>query len=292
LFVSEDYGDTFRSLGDSLPRGSSRCLREDVINPDLLYLGTEFAFWLSIDRGLNWTAFNQKLPSVAVHEVAMHPALSEIVLATHGRSLWACDVTALRGLTAESLAKTAALLPVADAIRWRSEPARGRTNREWTSQNPESGARLWYHLTQPAEKVVLKIENIAGRTVAELAGPKTPGLQSVRWNLTQAARRRTAANAPSRNETQPAPSGEYRVTLVVDDEARGSQVLAIQRDPTWEVPGPARDESTQAFDESDRELKLELELELEIEAELELEGDREAELELEWESDSARSQDQ
>jgi len=277
LFVSEDYGDTFRSLSDSLPRGSSRCLREDVINPNLLYLGTEFAFWISLDRGLNWTAFNQKLPTVAVHEVAMHPALSEIVLATHGRSLWACDVTALRGLTAESLAGTAALLPMADVIRWRSEPARGRTNRQWVSQNPESGARLWYHLAQPAEKVVLKIEDIAGKTVAEVAGPRTPGLQSVRWNLTQAVRRRTAANTAGRNDTQPASPGEYRVTLLVDDEARGSEVLAIRRDPTWEVPGSSREESTLAFDESDREQDRGTEVE--------------ADVELEWESDSADSQD-
>ncbi|MEM7475340.1 MAG: PDZ domain-containing protein [Planctomycetota bacterium] len=102
IFVSKDYGATFSSLSKDLPRGSSRCLREDVANKNVLYLGTEFAFWVSVDAGNSWAQFNQELPSVAIFEVAQHPEVDEIVLATHGRSLWACDVSALRSLNRAS----------------------------------------------------------------------------------------------------------------------------------------------------------------------------------------------
>ncbi len=82
LFVSEDFGETFQPIHEGLPVGSTRCLREDRVNPDLLYLGTEFSFWASLDRGAHWTKFQNDLPTVAIHEVAQHPTNGEIVLAT------------------------------------------------------------------------------------------------------------------------------------------------------------------------------------------------------------------
>ncbi len=119
VFVSEDFGDTFKSLRGKLPRGSSRCLREDPKNENLLYLGTEFALWVSTDRGQAWRQFNQTLPSVAIHEVAVHPELPEIVVATHGRSLWACDVSGLRQVSAKLMEASSALLAPETVTRWR-----------------------------------------------------------------------------------------------------------------------------------------------------------------------------
>ena len=223
VFVSEDFGATFTNLGSELPRGSSRCLREDTSNPNLLYLGTEFAFWVSIDRGQNWTQFNQTLPTVAVHEVAMHPDVSEIVLATHGRSLWACDVSALRSLNPEKLNSEVALLKPADVIRWRRTPRRGGTNRRYVAANPSNSARLWYTLPKDAKKAALRIENIAGEKVAELNGAAKAGLQVVRWNLTQARQRGRAT---------PVPNGDYRITLLIDGKEVGKQILSVKQDPT------------------------------------------------------------
>src|SRR4029077_3954861 len=83
-YVPEDYGKSCRSLRANLPDGSTRCLREDVANPDLLYLGSEFGIWISLDRGADWIKLNNNLPTVAVHEIAVHPTAGEIVAATHG----------------------------------------------------------------------------------------------------------------------------------------------------------------------------------------------------------------
>ena len=95
-FRTDDAGQTWKPITANLPIGSTRCLREDVTNPNLLYCGTEFALVVSLDRGGSWAKLNNNLPTVAVHEVAIHPTAGEIVAATHGRSLWILDVTALR----------------------------------------------------------------------------------------------------------------------------------------------------------------------------------------------------
>src|SRR5205807_1078493 len=79
----------------------SRVLREDVENSALLFVGTEFAVWVSTNRGATWTKLNNNLPTVAVHELAIHPTAGEMVAATHGRSLWVLDVTPLRQMSAD-----------------------------------------------------------------------------------------------------------------------------------------------------------------------------------------------
>jgi len=243
IFVSEDFGATFTDLGSDLPRGSSRCLREDIANPDLIFLGTEFAFWVSIDRGKNWTQFNQSLPTVAVHEIAMHPDVSEIVLATHGRSLWACDVTPLRRLTPKMLNSEVALLKPADKIRWRRASRRGGTNRRFVGENPGNSVQLWYTLPEDVENASLRIDDIAGEKIAELKGVAKAGLQVVPWNLTRTRRQRGRPTA--------VPNGDYRITLVIDGEDVAKQILAVKQDPT--LPPDAISEAE--FESVQRELE-------------------------------------
>ena len=224
IFVSEDFGMTFTNLGSKLPRGSSRCLREDTSNPNLLFLGTEFAFWVSIDRGKNWTQFNQTLPTVAVHEIAMHPDITEIVLATHGRSLWACDVSPLRQLNPKLLTSEVALLKPADKIRWRRTPRRGGTNRRYIGVNPNNSVQLWYNLPEDVKKATLRIENTAGDRIAELNGGTKAGLQVVQWNLTQVGRQR--------GRTSTVPNGDYRIAFLIDGKEVAKQILSVKQDPT------------------------------------------------------------
>src|SRR5205807_7314217 len=124
VYVTEDYGQTWKSLRANLPVGSSRVLREDIENPNLLFLGTEFAAWVSLDRGRTWTKLNNNLPTVAVHELAIHPTAGEMVAATHGRSLWVVDITPLRQMTSDVLKARAHLFQPNLVTRWRSEPER------------------------------------------------------------------------------------------------------------------------------------------------------------------------
>jgi S1-C subfamily serine protease/photosystem II stability/assembly factor-like uncharacterized protein len=201
VYVTEDFGKTWKSLRGNLPWGSTRCLREDLQNPNLLFAGTEFGAWFSLDRGVYWNKLGTNLPTVAVHEFALHPANGEIVAATHGRSLWVLNVTALRQIKAENLAAKPALYQPDTVVRWRSEPVRGRTNRRFVGQNPASGAQIYYSLPGKAEKIALKIVDIEGKTVRELTPKNDAGLHRLTWDLRSTAR---PANAAGRGQV---PSG-------------------------------------------------------------------------------------
>ncbi|MEM0925157.1 MAG: PDZ domain-containing protein, partial [Planctomycetota bacterium] len=244
VYVSEDFGKTFRPLHKELPRGSSRCLREDPSNPDLLYLGTEFAFWVSLDRGEHWAKANGKLPTVAIHDIAIVPDGSEIVLATHGRSLWAGDVSVLRSMTAKAMGQDATLYRVSDVTRWRRSPERGRTAPRYIAENPARGAQLWYSLGNKAKKVQLQISDVAGKTLRTIDGKTDTGLHRVTWDLTAQRTRENSGNSRAagfRGGTFFVPSAQYRVALLVDGKEAGSQVVQIESDPTLPI-GAVADE--------------------------------------------------
>ena len=190
VYVTDDFGKTWKSLRGNLPWGSTRCLREDIQNPDLLFLGTEFGAWASIDRGQSWTKLNNNLPTVAVHEFAIHPTAGEVVAATHGRSLWVLDVTPLRQMTTSVVQAKAHLFRPNPAIRQRPEPEHGGTNRRYVGQNPTPGAQLYYTLAKKPEAISLKILDYTGKTIRELKADPEPGLHHVTWDLALAPARR------------------------------------------------------------------------------------------------------
>jgi photosystem II stability/assembly factor-like uncharacterized protein len=188
LFVTEDYGQSWRPIRANLPVGSTRVCREDIDNQNLLYVGTEFGAWVSINRGASWTKLNNNLPTVAVHEFAQHPTAGEMVAATHGRSLWLLDVTPLRQMTSEVVKAKAHLYQPNTVVRWHQEPGRegwfSESSRIYVGQNPPRGAQIYYSLTSKADKVALKVLDYAGKTVAEFPTLKgDTGFHRVPWNL-------------------------------------------------------------------------------------------------------------
>jgi photosystem II stability/assembly factor-like uncharacterized protein len=217
VYVSEDFGQTWKPLRANLPTGPTRVVREDIENQNLLYLGTEFAAWASIDRGNHWTKINNNLPTVAVHEFAQPTTASEIVAATHGRSIWVLDVKALRQMTPEVMKAKATLFKPAAAVRWRTEPAKGQAigsgNRHFHGTNPPLGAQIYYALTKKADKISLKIVDFAGKSVSELKVEKEPGLHRAPWMMGRTAR------------------GTYRVVLNVDGE-EFTQGVSVEPDPS------------------------------------------------------------
>jgi len=215
VYVTEDFGKTWKSLRGNLPWGSTRVLREDIENPNLLYLGTEFGAWCSLDLGQSWNRLNTNLPTVAVHEFAIHPTAGEIVAATHGRSLWILDVTALRQLSPQSLQADARLYRPATAVRWHLEPSRGLTNRRFTGENPPFGATIWYSLGQKASKASVKVLDIQGHLVRELTAETKPGLHKIVWDLRHTPARRGRGQQAEQISRLAAP-GNYLVVLSVD----------------------------------------------------------------------------
>jgi hypothetical protein len=120
---------------------------------------------------------------VAIHEVAVHPTAGEIVVATHGRSLWCLDVGSLRQMKPDTVKQVAHLYQPHQVIRTRSEPSRGGTVRRYNGENAPAGAQIYFSLNKPAEEVSLKITDAKGDTLQTLRVPKDAGLHKINWNL-------------------------------------------------------------------------------------------------------------
>ena len=113
-YKSTDYGATWTALiaPDSPVRGYAHVIKEDLVNPNLLFVGTELGLWLSVDGGKQWAHYKGgDLPTVAVRDLAIHPRDHDLVIATHGRGIWIVDdISPLRALTPEVLASSVAFL--------------------------------------------------------------------------------------------------------------------------------------------------------------------------------------
>jgi photosystem II stability/assembly factor-like uncharacterized protein len=268
IYVTEDFGETWRSLVGNLPPfGSTRCLREDVINKDLLYLGTEFSVYVSLNRGDSWTKINNNLPTVAVHEIAVHPTAGEIVAATHGRSIWILDVSALRQIKSEVVQERAHFFKPQPAVEWRELPAVGRTNRRFVGTNPAPGAQLYYSLATPADKVSLRIYDIDGKQVRDLKGSTKAGLHRVAWDLGRTAAKGKGGKGGfggkggkggkgGMGQGAPfvfgpriaVPPGDYRIVLDVDGREL-TQSIRVEADPNGPRPPVAADEDEEEEEE-------------------------------------------
>jgi S1-C subfamily serine protease/photosystem II stability/assembly factor-like uncharacterized protein len=222
LFQTDDYGATWKAITSNLPAfGSTRCLREDIINPDVLYCGTEFGAYVSVDRGVSWNKLGGNLPTVAVHEFAQPTTASEVVIGTHGRSIWITDVAALRQMSAKTLKAKATLFAPATATRWRSQSGNespySSTDKKFVGVNPPLGANLEYLLTQPAKTVTVKVIDVTGKTVASFdRAEKTPGYHKIAWSM--------------QSNRGFVPAGAYKVVLTVD-ETEFMQPLTVEMDP-------------------------------------------------------------
>jgi photosystem II stability/assembly factor-like uncharacterized protein len=234
IFISEDFGRTWMSITSNLPQfGSVRTIREDITRPDVLYVGTEFACFVSINRGQDWTRLNNNLPTVAVHEFAQHPSNGEIVAGTHGRSLWVLDATTLRQITPEIVQASSHLFRPNTAHIWRGEPARGISGaRHFRAEGPPTSAHIFYSLGKTAAEIELSIVEVDGTPVRSLAvTAKEPGLHRIAWDLRQDPPTDREGRPVNRPGARVAP-GLYRIVLVVDGQ-RHTQPLRIEWDPDF-----------------------------------------------------------
>ena len=228
LFVTENFGKSWKSIRGNLPvtAGSVRVLREDIKNENVLYIGCEFGAWVSIDRGNTWTKF-KNLPTVAVHEIAQHPTLNDVLFATHGRSLWITDVGVIRQTDSDIRNAGKKLYQPDKVIAWRTQPRRGSSgNRKFVGANPEAGTKLSYSLGSNVREIDLTVLNLKGEVVKRFEDlPTSKGLHVMKWDL----RRSAAAGARGRFARRIG-AGEYLVNLRVDGELFQT-TLSVLNDP-------------------------------------------------------------
>jgi len=188
VFVSNDYGRTFRSISAGLPSdrpGSAYVVAEDPVNPNLIYVGSELGVHASLTKGASWFPLRNGLPTVPVYDLKIHPRDRELIAGTHGRGIMILDVAPLQQMSTEVLAKSSHLFapPIALQYGQLPPPSEPRAHRAWRVDGGPSGAVITYRLAAPADSARVGIVNAAGDTIARLRGPGNAGLNRVEWNL-------------------------------------------------------------------------------------------------------------
>ena len=221
VYMASDGGEHWVSIAANLPDDAPvRVIREDVKNPDLLFLGTEFAAYVSFDRGESWMRLMNGMPTVAVADLVVHPREGDLIAGTHGRSAFVMDISPLQELTPEVAEKDLHLFSVEDAVPFRYRVYTDDQflgEKRWVAENPPYGATISYlvgatlaaQLADPASdaetepviadtgdeasaaapgdrgntRATITIRDVDGDLVRELRGPAREGLHRVQWDL-------------------------------------------------------------------------------------------------------------
>jgi photosystem II stability/assembly factor-like uncharacterized protein len=192
VYVTTDFGKSWTPL--AVPkdakgvRGYVHVIKEDTVDPQLLFLGTEFGLWISTDRGSHWAQFKGgHIPAVAVRDLAIQPRDNDLVLATHGRGIWIVDdITPLRHLTPDLTAQEAAFVS-ARPTQQRIEAIAGWPSgaAAFKGDDPATGAVITYYQKTRHLFGKLKIEilDAKGTVVDELPASTRRGFNRVVWTM-------------------------------------------------------------------------------------------------------------
>ncbi|HEY4757949.1 MAG TPA: hypothetical protein VIH43_05275, partial [Chthoniobacterales bacterium] len=192
VFRTTDFGKTWTPLVTAQDskgiRGYAHVIKEDVVKPDLIFLGTEFGLYISIDGGKAWAQFKGgRFPAVAVRDLAIQPRDNDLVLATHGRGIWIVDdITPWRALTPELLPQEVSFVsarPVQQRIQGNGGWANG--DAVFVGDNPPDAAVITYYQKSRHlfGKLKLEVLDSSGQVVDELPASKRPGLNRVTWSM-------------------------------------------------------------------------------------------------------------
>ena len=192
-----DFGKTWTSLSTAETKGFAHVIKQDVVNANLLFLGTETGLFLSIDGGKQWAQFTSGLPMVPVRDVTVHPRDHDMVLATHGRGLYVVDdITPLRALTPEVLNSDFAFLPTRPGQLLLDGGGFGGGggwygDHEFSGVSPEGGASIVYYSKRRHVVGDFKFEvrDASGKLLATIPATKRRGVNRILWSTREAAPR-------------------------------------------------------------------------------------------------------
>jgi len=183
VYVTEDYGKRWKNITSNLPKDYSvYVIKEDPINPNLLFIGTEESVYFSYDRGLSWEKLGSKLPTVAIHDLVIHPRDGDLIAGTHGRSIWILDdISPLRNLNADNKNK---LFDTRESTQWiRINTGRKQPYFEFRGENPPYGSIINF-FSNSNIKGEISISNLAETNFYSKEVDMVKGINRFIWPFT------------------------------------------------------------------------------------------------------------
>jgi len=228
IFSTTDYGETWKLIRNGIPdsAGSVHVIREHPRNANLLFAGTEFGLWISWDHGANWIAFKNNFPTVPVDDIELQATYNDLVLATHGRSIWVFDdLTPLEKMDSAVAATDFTFFAPRNATAWHIG------NRRWSAgqkmfiaKNPPPGAILNYYLKtallpeEPKKETdqAEKSEKAAATQAAQAAPKKDEPPQQKETGAAEKAKQ--PIQSADKEEKPEAEKKEGKVKITVTDK--------------------------------------------------------------------------
>jgi len=177
VYVSNDLCDTWQLISNNLPTEATHIFAEDPKDENILYLGTDLGVYISIDRGNNWISLSKKLPPIATQDLLVHPDKDELIIATHGRSMYALDVRPIRKYRELQKAQKAYLFPVKDARLPRARHASG----DWDLETSHPANFTFY--TPKKEEISLIVKDKNGEDIWAFNESYDVGFHTISWDL-------------------------------------------------------------------------------------------------------------
>jgi photosystem II stability/assembly factor-like uncharacterized protein len=187
IYATRNYGDSFTKLVNGIPpdAGTVHVVREDPFNPDLLFAGTEFGMFVTFDRGANWHRMKNGLPTVPVFDIQIHPRDHDLILATHGRSIWIMDnIHVLEEMGSQVLTSDLKLFDTRPAVEWAMADYRGFIGSSlFYAPNAPHGLLLDYY-AKTAGPVQVTVTDKAGNRVRQFNAHAEAGeVTRIAWDL-------------------------------------------------------------------------------------------------------------
>ncbi len=232
IFVSEDMGDTWKSLANGIENEPAHVLVEDPQNEGLLFVGTEFGCYASLNHGKAWFDLGTDFPTVAVRDLDIQNRDSDLIAGTHGRGIWIIDIEPLRQLTAKVTAKDAFLCQPEATILWKMRSKVLLGHREWRAPNPRVGVPIYLWLKEaPEKKPRVTIHDITGKQIAVVSGKAKAGLQVLHWSATGSSGQEGRGR---RSRGRQVSEGSYSARYVFGEETL-VQAIVLKADPAASI---------------------------------------------------------
>ena len=234
VYKTTDYGQTWTSLVTEDIRGFARTIQEDYENPDLLFLGTEFGLFITINGGKNWAQFTNNMPPVAVHRVELQKRTRDLVMGTHGRGVIIIDdISPLREISQEVLAKDVHFFDTKPTIIVEESGfSSGNYGAiDFVGSNPSRSAKIIYYLKKRHifGKMTMAIKDANDNTMIELTPGKSKGINIVTWNYRiKQPKMAKAKSFTFGGFTAPrVPAGTYKVVMTKGKETYETEIELI-----------------------------------------------------------------
>jgi photosystem II stability/assembly factor-like uncharacterized protein len=184
VYKTTDYGETWTSIAANLPAKSVNVIREDTKNPNLLFLGTDFGVYVSLDAGRSWNEMVNNMPNQPVLDLLVHPRDAELVVGTHGRGFFIADISPLQEVSEQVLAQPFYAFEVKPAVKWVTRIEKDSASTNFAGQGRLNGIIVnYYQKAASAGDIAVQVMQ-GGRVVAETKkAPNAAGMNQLMWNM-------------------------------------------------------------------------------------------------------------